>query len=170
MTTVNCQIVHGFLIKVVKPYSSKFLAMMADDRSNNKYASIWCKNETKSLIREDPVVNLRGRKQKSWLINFILFYSNLYEFFLNFFIEIQTFLKFSVMYFSILSKEAIEFCEANGMKLWYPTKPFDNVPQKGLQSKSSTSSTTLRMNIRTILGYFYIRLSFSLIYPRKRMK
>ena len=65
MTTVNCQAIHGFLIKVVKPYSSKFLAMMADDRSNNKYASIWCKNETKSLIREDPVVNLRGRKQKS---------------------------------------------------------------------------------------------------------
>ena len=68
------------------------------------------------------------------------------------------------MYFSILSKEAIQFCEANGMKLWYPTKPFDNVPLKGLQSK--TSSTTLRMNIRTI----FIYLSFSLIYPRKRIK
>ena len=70
------------------------------------------------------------------------------------------------MYFSILSKEAIQFCEANGMKLWYPTKPFDNVPLKGLQSKTLTSSTTLRMNIRTI----FIYLSFSLIYPRKRIK
>ena len=72
MTRVNCQAVNGFLIKVVKPYSSKFFAMMADDRNYDKYASIWCKNETKSLIRENPVVNLRGRKQKSRLKYFIL--------------------------------------------------------------------------------------------------
>ena len=58
--------------------------MTADGNIKYKYASIWCKNETKSLIRENPVVKI---------------------------------------------EEAFQFRKARGMKLWYPTKPFDDVPE-----------------------------------------
>ena len=56
---------------VVKIYSEKFFAMMTDIE-NPRYASIWCKNETNSLMRKHPVVNFTGLVEFTGYLTVIL--------------------------------------------------------------------------------------------------
>ena len=69
--------------------------------SYGRYANVWCKNETDSFIKKDGVTNFKGTGTLSENFDNICQKSP--------------------------KKEALKFCDHHRMKLWYPSRPFENV-------------------------------------------